>query len=99
MSVFTGRVVSARQGGELVDYLSEKAFDLDEGMVLVYEGRIYHGDECINILALLSSRSGLFNRLNFLLFKNKYVAGFLYPILRAGRNLILRLLGKTKLNS
>jgi predicted DCC family thiol-disulfide oxidoreductase YuxK len=91
-------LLDARQGGEVVDYLTSQNFDLDEGMALIYKDRIYHGDECINILALLSSKSSLFNRINYVIFQNKRVAAFLYPIMRAGRNLVLKLLGKTKLN-
>lgn len=91
-------LLDARQGGEVVDYLTSQNLDLDEGMALIYKDRIYHGDECINILALLSSKSSLFNRINFVIFQNKRVAAFLYPIMRFGRNLVLKLLGKKKLN-
>jgi hypothetical protein len=46
---------------------------------------------------LLSSRSGLFNKLNALIFHSPTVSRLLYPLLRAGRNLTLRLLGHRKL--
>lgn len=92
-------LLNARQGGELVDYLRGQAIDLDEGMVLLYQGQLYHGDACIHALALLSTPSGIFNRLNVLVFRNARLAAVLYPVLRAGRNLLLRLLGRTKIDA
>jgi predicted DCC family thiol-disulfide oxidoreductase YuxK len=85
----------ARKGGVEVDKAKARGFDLDEGMVLVIGDHYYHGAECLNRLALMSSRSDTFNRLNFLLFRSKYLSRLGYPMLRAGRNLALRLLGRS----
>lgn len=74
-------------------------FDLDEGMLLDYDGRYYHGHDCINALALLSSPSGALNRLNAWIFRSPSRARLLYPAMRAGRNMTLRMLGKTKLSA
>jgi hypothetical protein len=45
----------------------------------------------------MSGPSDLFNRLNAALFRSPRVARLLYPMLRGGRNAVLRLLGRTKL--
>ena len=71
--------------------------DLNEGMVLIYGGRLYHGADCVHMLALLSSASGPFNRFNALLFKSPAAAKVLYPAMRGGRNLLLRLLGRKRI--
>lgn len=94
-----GRVelVNAREGGPWVDEVKSRGLDLDEGMVLVYGGRYYHGADCINMLALLGSGSGLFNKLNAAIFRSPTVSAALYPVLRAGRNTLLRMLGRRKL--
>ena len=89
---------NARDGGEVVNFIIAEGLDLDEGMVLWYQGRLYHGHECINMLALMSTRSGVFNRLNAVLFSSPKIARILYPVLRLGRNVLLRLLGKKKLH-
>ncbi len=83
--------------GSEVEQAVAKGFDLDEGMVLVMEGAYYHGDACLNRLALMSSRSDLFNRANFALFRSPSVSRVCYPVLRFGRNMTLRLLGRSKL--
>ena len=91
------RLVDARKGGPDVDRAMARGCDLDEGMVLVMNGAYYHGDACLNRLALMSSKSGLFNRVNFALFRSPSVSRFGYPILRFGRKVALTVLGRSKL--
>lgn len=92
------RLVDAREGGPIVDEIAAAKLDLDDGMVLKLDGVLYHGDECLNRLALLSTSSGAFNRINAWMFRNPLAARLAYPVLRAGRNLALRLLGRQKLD-
>jgi hypothetical protein len=66
-------------------------------MVLKLNGRYYHGADCIHALALLTTQAGWFNRLNSLAFRSPAFSRFAYPILRAGRNLTLKLLGRSRL--
>jgi predicted DCC family thiol-disulfide oxidoreductase YuxK len=96
-SVGTLQLVSARDGGPIVEDVIKRHFDLDDGMVLVMGNQYYHGHDCINRLALLSTPSNIFNRLNALVFRNPKVSRVLYPVLRFGRNIVLRLLGRTKI--
>lgn len=98
-SVGPVELVNARNGGDLVERVRAEGLDLDEGMVLLYGGRFYHGSDCIHMLALLSTRSGLFNRFNAAVFSRPRLARLLYPVLRAGRNTLLRLLGRTRLGA
>jgi predicted DCC family thiol-disulfide oxidoreductase YuxK len=95
-----GRVelVDARDGGPIVGEAVSAGLDLDDGMVLKLGDRLYHGDECIHMLALLSTPSGAFNRINAAIFSSRRVSRLLYPLLRAGRNATLRLLGRSKMN-
>lgn len=92
------KLINARSGGALVDEVRAAGFDLDDGMVLKLDGRLYHGADCIHMLAMLSTPSGWFNRLNAAVFRSSGVSKLLYPVLRAGRNTVLRLLGRSKLN-
>lgn len=96
-----GRVelYDARDGGRIVDEILAAGLDMDEGMVLKMDGRLYHGEQCIHRLALLSTPSTRFNRLNRALFRSRTLSRLLYPILRAGRNAVLRLLGRPKFNA
>ena len=95
-AVGTLTTVNLREGGPGVDEVIARGFDLDEGMVLKLGDRYYHADDCIHMLALLGSRSTLFNRINAMVFRSPRRARVIYPILRAGRNLTLTLLGRRK---
>jgi predicted DCC family thiol-disulfide oxidoreductase YuxK len=92
-------LIDARENPEVLKEVTAKGLDIDQGMVLKMDGQLYYGSDAIHLLALLSGRSGVFNRLNYWLFSSKKVAAILYPILRYCRNLLLKILGKTKINN
>ena len=92
-------LVDAREPGPILDEITALGWDIDQGMVLKLEQQLYYGSDAIHMLSLLGTRSGVFNRLNYWLFKSKRLSHLLYPILRALRNLLLKLLGKTKINN
>lgn len=95
-----GRVelLDARQPHPVVARLERDGVDLDEGMALVDGDRVLHGDECVHHLAMMSTGSGPFNRLNAAIFRSPTATRLLYPVLRTGRNATLRALGRTKLS-
>jgi hypothetical protein len=93
------RLVNARDGGALVDEVRRAGLDLDGGMVLKMGDRLYHGADCIHVLALLGSPSDAFNRVNAAIFRSERLSRLLYPVLRAGRNATLRLLGRSKVGA
>lgn len=90
-------LTNARDGGPEYDQVRQAGLDLDEGMVLSHAGRLYHGEDCIHALAMLSEPNSVFNRLHVWVFKSPRRASVLYPVLRAFRNLTLRLLGRKKI--
>jgi predicted DCC family thiol-disulfide oxidoreductase YuxK len=90
-------LIDARAGSRLVQEIRAAGYDLNDGMVLKVGNSYYHGADCVHALALLSSRSSLFNRLNAAIFASPRLSRIVYPILRAGRNATLRLLGRTKI--
>ena len=92
-------IVNARSDHPDVDEVKRLGLDLDEGFVLRVGKTYFHGAEAIHRLALLTTRVGRFNRLNYLIFKSERLATLLYPILRSGRNLLLFLLGRRKINA
>ncbi|MFT5232689.1 MAG: putative DCC family thiol-disulfide oxidoreductase YuxK [Candidatus Krumholzibacteriia bacterium] len=98
-SVGDFRIVDARENSEVMDEITAQGLDIDQGMILKMGDKLYCGSDAIHRLALISSRSGMFNRLNYWIFKSKTASLILYPILRFFRNLLLKLLSKTKINN
>ena len=93
------RIVDAREQSDVVDEITAMGLDIDQGMILKMEGQIYYGPDAIHALSLISTRSGFFNRLNYYLFSSKASSNILYPVFKACRNLLLKILGVTKINN
>lgn len=81
----------------LIARIHAEGLDLDDGMAVDYAGRLWHGDAAMTLLASLTTPSGPFNRASAWAFRSPLRARLLYPPLRAGRNLTLRLLGRRKI--
>ncbi len=93
---------------ELVDARAQTAvryevtrlgLDIDQGMVLKRGDSLYYGAEAIHQLALLERRSDPFNFVAYLAFRWAWASRLLYPVLRLFRNLLLKILGRTKINN
>ena len=92
------RLIDARSSDVAVARFQRMGYDLNDGMVVEYAGRIHHGADGLHLLALLSTASGTFNKLNAAVFRSTAASNLLYPALRLGRNLTLRALGRRKID-
>ena len=90
-------LISAREANHRVKEAQAKGFDLNEGMVFYYEGRYHYGADAINMMALMSTPSTIFNRINRWFFTSPKIAKIFYPALRGCRNITLKILGVTKI--
>ncbi len=93
------RIIDARSDDPLVAEVKAAGLDLDEGMAVRFNGRIYHGHECIHLLSLLSTPSGLVNRFMRTFFRSRAMSRVFYPWMVAGRNLSLRAMGHKKIGA
>ncbi len=98
-SIGTLHILDARESSDIMDEITAHGLDIDQGMVLKVDDQLYYGADAIHTLALMSSRSNVLNRLNYWIFRSKMISYVLYPVLRLFRNMLLTLLGKTKINN
>jgi predicted DCC family thiol-disulfide oxidoreductase YuxK len=98
-SVGAPELVNLRDVPEARAQLEAEGFDLDRGMVADIAGVRYGGADALNALALLTTPSGLFNRATAALFSLPALSRIVYPVMRAGRNATLTLLGRTPLRA
>ena len=91
------RLVNAREDTPVMADISQQGLDIDEGMVLKVDGALYYGADAIHALA--ARGAGAFNRINRWLFGSRSRARILYPLLRSGRNLLLKMLRRTRINN
>lgn len=86
-------LVDARQGGPIVDEVRRLPHDLNDGMVVKIGDRFFVGHEALHVLALLSTDRGAFNKFNRLAFSSPLISRFTYPLMKAGRWVLLKLKG------
>ena len=95
---FNVSLIDLRRVPEKVVEFHSLGLNVNQGMIVILDNATYHGAEAMHILALLSTPSGIFNRCNRLIFSHRWLARVLYPILVGGRNLLLFMLGRKKIN-
>lgn len=92
-------LVNARKPHPLLNELKTAGLNLDDGMVLKFNNTLYHGADAQHVLAMIGTTHDWFNRINVWLFRSKILAKIIYPILRALRNILLKLNHISKLNN
>lgn len=96
---FVVELINAREPHPRVDDATAKGLDLDEGMIVILDQQFYHGEDAMTRIALMTTESGALRRLTKWTFSNPWRSRNLYPILRGGRNLSLKVLGHEKINN
>ncbi len=98
-AVGTPTLLNARERPDLAKALTEQGASLDTGLAVYYEGRIYTGGEAMHVLAFLTTPVGFANRLTAALLRRRSFALRIYPFLRAGRNLLLKIRNRSQLET
>lgn len=93
------QLIDARKNPLITQDLHSRGLNLDDGMVLIMNDQYFHGADCINRLAMMSTELGWFNKLNAALFRSQNFSRLSYPFLRAGRNAVLFLLRRKPIHS
>lgn len=76
---------------------TELGLNPDQGIVVLVGDQQYFGDRAMHVLAELSTPHTGFNRINRFLFCRRWTARLIYPVLRAGRSIVLSLMGRRPL--
>jgi len=87
-------LIDARTKPDLVRELRTQGMEINEGMVVIWQGHYYHGANAMHLLSILSADRGFFGGLNKFLFRNRNAAEVVYPVLATGRRVALSLLGR-----
>ena len=87
-------LIDAREHPDVVADVTRRGYELDDGMIAIWDGRYYYGQESVTLMSMLSDDAGVFARLNRILFAKPAVAKRIYPVMVQGRKMVLRLLGR-----
>lgn len=89
------RLMDGRKAPELVAGLRRDGCDLEDGMVLVLDGRRYQGADAMTVLGSMTTGTDWFNRLARWFGSSAGRVWFFYPWFRRLRQAGLRVTGKS----
>lgn len=90
----TVRLHDAREPETFALFPEAARFDLDEGMLARWQGQWHHGEEAMLVISRLSRTAPLAG-----LMRHERLGAALYPVLRFGRNLALKIRGRSKIKT
>lgn len=86
-------LVDARKDSALMDEITAAGLDIDQGMVLKVGDTLHYASDAVREATRRSRRGGLVGALNRTFFGSQTLAQMSYPVGRAVRNGLLRVLG------
>lgn len=92
-------IIDAREDTEIMRDITALGLDIDEGMVVRVGDKLHYGSDAIHELALRSSGKGFVNAVGKFVFSSRTMARILYPPLKLVRNLLLKILGRSRINN
>ena len=91
--------INARDDSEIMEEITALGLDIDEGMVVRIGDELHYGADAIHALALLSSGNGLVNAMSKRIFASRRISRALYPLFKFTRNMLLKVLRRTRVNN
>lgn len=100
-AVGTLKLLDARSNmdHQLLKEINARQLDLDESMVIKMDQQYYQGQDALQLMALLGTNVGWFNRLTYLLFRHVTLSKIGYPFLRLIRNSLIRMRNRDKIRN
>ncbi len=86
---FNVELIDARERPLVARQFAVEGMSLNTGMVVEIDAARYHGADAIRVLALIDTPGNAFNWINHHLFRYKWLAKCLYPMMRYTRSIIL----------
>jgi len=87
-------LIKVRNNQKILNYLQLTNININEGMVVIFNKKIYFGSDAITIISILGKKNSLINNIIINIFKYRILSQLFYPILKLGRRILLFILGK-----
>ncbi len=91
-------LTNARDVPGLVARYRAEGMEINKGMIVIHDGTTFYGAEAMGVLARLTRPAGALQRLMRLAFRRPSLGSVFYGALRLGRDTILALLGRRKID-
>lgn len=87
------------QDHPIMKEINNAKLNLDYGMVLKYEGKLYQGNEALVLMANIGDETDTFNGINRVLFRSKILSKLCYPFMKLARDIAIAVKGVGKINN
>ena len=87
-------ILDARKDLQKVKFFREKGYDINDGMILEIDDKIYQGDEAIVKIDKLLKKETLLDRLRSFFTNIPYFIKIIYPPIKIFRFILLKTIGK-----
>jgi predicted DCC family thiol-disulfide oxidoreductase YuxK len=87
------KLIDARSDAEIVQFLSERGFNINEGMAVIHGAKIHFGEDAVTFISSVTAVRPFMGKLIALVLRSKRRADVLYPMMKAGRRVTLKVLG------
>lgn len=91
--------INAREQSDVMAEITARGHDIDQGNAVIIDGEHFYGADAVRELALISSPKGPIASLWQRAFRSPRLSKIMYPALRACRNLLLKMLGRSRINN
>lgn len=98
VGVLHGVDVRADPDHAIIQEIRQVGLNLDEGMIIKFQDKLYHGQEALILMAQLGADTGVLNKLNNRLFRRRWATKACYPLMKLTRRLALFLNGRGNIN-
>lgn len=92
-------LLSARADDARIAFYESQAYDLDAGMLVITAAQVHAGADAIHWLAIHSTDDRWHARLQAAVFRRRWCARALYPLLSLGRRVWLVLRGRSPIRT
>lgn len=92
-------LVDARQPSALMDDITARKWDIDQGMVVKTDAGLFYGSRAMHELAKAAKAKGSIGLATNMFFGSRAMAAVSYPLAKAFRNVVLRIKGIGKINN
>jgi predicted DCC family thiol-disulfide oxidoreductase YuxK len=96
-SVGSVKLVNARSDDPIVMELKRRNANLNEGMAVILGDETYLGEDAVVVLSALSGAGSFLGTIFASLLRSPLRARILYPWMKAGRRMTLKILGKQQI--
>ena len=75
-------LIKARNNEKILDYLKLVNINVNEGMIVVFDKKIYYGPDAVNIMSILGKKDSFINSIIINVFQYRIVSQIFYPLLK-----------------